>query len=193
MAKLLFVKFDEKKKRYKLFVEDEQGSSTYTVSSATYSSIGSPLKGDTLSEYDLTDICHDDEIYRATRKAYSIISTSDKSRYALKLKLLQAGFSSEATGEAINRCLELGYLDEERQLLRAVEREANYSLRGKYHVKRKLAGKGYSLSGIDSAIRTLVECGDVDFEANFEKLAEKKGAQTDEERLALKYKFGYKI
>ena len=193
MAKLLFVKSDEKKKRYKLGVEDEQGSSTYTISSATYTSIGSPIRGATLSEYDLTDIRHDDEIYRATRKAYSLIGVSDKSKYALRLKLLQAGFSAEAASEAMNRCLELGYLDEERQLLRAVEREANYSLRGKYHVKRKLAGKGYSLSDIDRAISLLVEEGDVDFDLNFERLAEKRGAVTDEERLRLKYRFGYKI
>ncbi|MBQ7344194.1 MAG: RecX family transcriptional regulator [Clostridia bacterium] len=193
MAKVLFVKANEKNTRYKLGVEDELESSSYNISSATYASIGVPKRGAPLSECDLVDIRRDDELYRATKKAYSLIGASDKSRYALKVKLLQAGFSSEAAGEAIARCLELGYLDESRQLLRAVEREANYNLKGKYHVKRKLAGKGYSLSDIDSAIRTLVECGDVDFEANFERLAEKRGAETDEERLALKYRFGYKI
>ena len=193
MAKVLFVKANEKKTRYKLGVEDELDTLTYSVSAATYASIGAPQRGALLSECDLVDIRHDDEIYRATRKAYSLIGASDKSKYALRVKLLQARFSKEAADSAIERCLELGYLDEDRQLLRAVEKEANYSLRGKYGIKRKLAAKGYSLSDIDRAIRILVEQGDLDFDSNFELLSEKRGAQTDEEKLALKYRFGYKI
>ena len=193
MAKVLFAKANEKKTRYKLGVEDELETSTFSISAFTYASIGAPLRGAPLSECDLVDIRHDDEIYRATRKAYSLIGASDKSKYALRIKLLHAGFSGEAADTAIERCLELGYLDEERQLLRAVEKEANYSLRGKYGIKRKLATKGYSLSDIDRAIRVLVERGDLDFDANFELLAEKKGAETEEERFALKHRFGYKI
>ena len=193
MANVLFVKPNEKNTRYKIGVDDDQDSATYSVSAAVYSGIGAPKRGAELTYSELLEIRRDDEIYRATKKAYSCIAYSDRSKYALRMKLRSLGFSAEASALAIERCEQLGYLDENRQLLRAVEREANYGLRGKYYIKRKLAGKGYSLSGIDDAIRTLTESGEVDFDANFERLAQKRGALSDEDRLALKYRFGYKI
>lgn len=193
MAKILFIKTNEKKTRFMLGVDDGLETVTYSVSRATYLSLGEPVRGATVGESELYDIRREDEIYRAVKKACSSLAYSDRSRHALRSKLRESGFSSEATNEAINRCIELGYLDEARQLERAVEREANYALRGRYHIKRKLAGKGYSLSAIDRAIRLLVERGDVDFDSNFERLAQKRGASTDDERNALKYKFGYKI
>ena len=106
---------------------------------------------------------------------------------------MQAGFSSDASDIALERCNELGYLNEYEQVERAVEREANYKLRGRYYIKRRLSDKGYSLSDINRAIAALTERGDVDFDENFERLVEKKGALTEEEITKLKYRFGYKI
>ena len=85
------------------------------------------------------------------------------------------------------------YLDEHRHLERAVEREANYGLRGKFYIRRKLSAKGYSASAVMRAIDRLSERGEVDFKANFERLAEKKCVTTDEERTALEYRYGYRI
>lgn len=193
MANILFIKPNEKKTRYLLGVDDGLDTVTYSISRATYLSLGEPMRGAMIEESTLVDIRYEDEVYRAVRKACNCLSYSDRSNFALRGKLMESGFSPDAIDEAIKRCISLGYLDEERQLERAVEKEANYSLRGKYHIKRKLAGKGYSLSAIDRAIRSLVERGDVDFESNFDRLAEKRGAITEEERNALKHKFGYKI
>lgn len=193
MATVLFVKSVPTKNRIQIGVLASGDEYTYTVSEATYIAIGSPLSGFDISDSDIGTLRFEDEYLRAVKKAADYLSLSDKSKIALKRKLLGAGFSSEASDMALERLSELGYIDEERQLERAVEREANYSLRGRYYIKRKLSSKGYPLSAVSRAIDTLVERGEVDFDANFEHLAEKKGVASDEDRLLLAYRFGYKI
>ena len=193
MACVVFVKSIPTKKRVELGVFSDAIQHVFTVSEATYKSLGEYKVGDEIAENDLGTLRFEDEYLRALKRATSSLSLSDKSRFALKTKLIQAGFSGDASDMALDRLAELGYLDEERQLERAVEKEANYNLRGRYYIKRKLAAKGYSSSSVSRAIDALVERGEIDFPLNFERLAQKKGALTDDERLALQYKFGYKI
>ena len=194
MPTILYVKLDDKRKRVIVGVEgDDNGVSTLDISASTYASVGSPERGACISERNLSDMIFEDEAYRALKKSISYLSASDKSRYELRSKLLAAGFSREACDLAIERCLDRGYIDEARQIERLVEREANYKLKGKYHIKRKLASKGYSSSDVERAIARLVEAGEIDFAANFEALAEKRGAFDEESRAILKYKFGYKM
>ena len=193
MPDILYVKADDKKKRVQLGITAGDETLTLTVSAATYNSVGAPSRGDSVSARDLADMRFEDEAYRALKKAVGYLAASDKSRYELKSKLLSQGFSREACDLAIERCLERGYIDEARQLERLVEREANYKLRGKYYIKRRLSAKGYSSSDIERAIARLVDAGEVDFQANFDALAEKRGALDEESRNVLKYKFGYRI
>ena len=193
MATVIFVKTVPSKKRMQIGILESGDEYTYTVTEATYKAIGSPICGYDLSVSDLGTVRFEDEYIRALKKAADCLSASDKSKFALKIKLLKAGFSAEASDVALERLCELGYLNEERQLERAVVREANYNLRGRHYIKRKLASKGYSASAVSRAIDTLVMHGEIDFSANFEHLVAKKGASSDEDRLALAYKFGYKI
>ena len=178
MATVISVKPAPSKKRVQITILESGEEYTYTVTEATYKTLGSPLCGYDISVADLGTIRFEDEYIRALKKAADYLS---------------AGFSAEASDVAIERLSELGYLDEERQLERAVEREANYNLRGRHYIKRKLASKGYSSSAISRAIDALVGRDEIDFDANFEDLAAKKGVFSDEDRLALAYKFGYKI
>ena len=193
MATVISVKPVPSKKRVQITILESGEEYTYTVTEATHKTLGGPLCGYDISVADLGTIRFEDEYIRALKKAADYLSASDKSKFALKIKLLKAGFSAEASDVAIERLSELGYLDEERQLERAVEREANYNLRGRHYIKRKLASKGYSSSAISRAIDALVGRGEIDFDANFEDLAAQKGVFSDEDRLALAYKFGYKI
>ncbi len=193
MVSIASVNPNANKTRYILTVESELGTNEYSVSADTYLSLGSPVYGSQISEREFSNIRLEDEGHRAFKKAYGYLSDSDRSRYSLKVKLMQSGFSSDASDIAIDRCSELGYLNEYEQVERAVEREANYKLRGRYYIKRRLSDKGYSLSDINRAIATLTERGDVNFDENFERLVEKKGALTEEEITKLKYRFGYKI
>ena len=108
------------------------------------------------------------------------------------MKLLRAGFSRSVAEECIEECLRLGYIDERRQIERAVLNEANRSLRGKAYIVRKLASKGYSASEVGEITDELVSAGEIDFGENFERLCEKKGALSQEARRALLYKYGYR-
>ena len=193
MARVLFVKPVPNKKRILIGVLDGDGETTYTVRESTYLEIGAPVTGMELRPSVIGTVRFEDECLRAIKRAMGYLSLSDKSRFELKMKLLRAGISSEAADIALDRLLELGYLDESRQLERAVEREANYKLRGRYYIMRKLSAKGYSAAAISRAIERLCDSAEVDFKANFELLAEKKGVSSDEERRALEYKFGYRI
>lgn len=193
MAKVLFVRPISDKKRVQIGVFDEENECTYTISETTYKTLGTISAGYNITDSDIGTIRFEDEYLKALKKAMGYLSLSDKSKYELKMKLIRAGFSAEASDTALERLAELGYLDEDRQLERAVEREANYSLRGRYYIKRKLSSKGYPISAISRAIDKLTDSGEIDFEANLERLAEKKGVTSFEDRLALEYKFGYKI
>ena len=53
--------------------------------------------------------------------------------------------------------------------------------------------KGYRSSAIDRITDLLVERGEIDFDANFKHLAQKKGADDENAIMTLKYKYGYKI
>ena len=193
MARVLFVKPVPNKKKVQIGILDEENECTYTISEATYKTMTALCVGADITVSDLGTLRFEDEYYRALKKAMGYLSLSDKSKYELKMKLIRAGFSADAADVALERLTELGYLDEARQLERAVEREANYSLRGRYYIKRKLSSKGYPISAVGRAIDKLTESGEIDFEANFERLAEKKGVTSYEERVALEYKFGYRI
>lgn len=193
MAYVLSAKPVPSKKRIELTVSDGGERCAYTVSLSTYEMLGSPTAADEISSPDLDSIRFEDESYRALRRAMGYLSSSDKSRLEMRMKLIRAGYSPQIAESAVERLVELGYLDEDRQLDRAVQREANYNLRGRYYIKRKLSSKGYSSSAINRAIERLTESGDVDFSSNLDKLFEKKGVRSEEERTALEYKFGYRI
>ena len=192
MAKILYIKEGVSKGRVLIGVDDGEDVKALSVTESTYLAIGAPTRYTELLQRDLDSLITEDERYRAMKKAVSILAASDKSSYTLKMKLYQAGFSRESADEAVNECIGRGYIDEDRQLRRLIEREANESLRGRFYIKRKLVSKGYRGADIDRIINELTDIGEVDFDANFERLAEKKGALDDEARLALKYKFGYK-
>lgn len=192
VAKILYIKEGVSKGRVLIGVDDGEDVKALSVTESTYLAIGAPTRYTELLQRDLDSLITEDERYRAMKKAVSILAASDKSSYTLKMKLYQAGFSRESADEAVNECIGRGYIDEDRQLRRLIEREANESLRGRFYIKRKLVSKGYRGADIDRIINELTDIGEVDFDANFERLAEKKGALDDEARLALKYKFGYK-
>ena len=193
MARVLFVRPVPSKKRIQLGILDGTEEATYTVRESTYAQIGAPAVGCEIGSSTLGTVRFEDECLRAIKRAMGYLSFSDKSRFELKMKLVHSGISYEAADVALDRISELGYLDEDGQLERAVEREANYKLRGRYYIKRKLSSKGYSSAAISRAIERLTDSGEVDFNANFELLAEKKGAISEEEKHALEYKFGYRI
>ena len=191
MAKVLSVSPDERGKKYHIDVDIDGKSTSYTVSAEAYAEIGLPTAGDELDEYSFGVVCFEHESFLAIKKAYSLLASRDRSRREIRDKLTECGFSFDASLRAVERLAELGYIDEADQIARAVLREANVSLRGPRLIVERLRIKGYDSSDIRRTIKELTECGEIDFKANFERLAEKKKACTDEKRYALKYRYGY--
>ena len=193
--KVLYIKPSKSGATYLLGILTEEGEERFKIPSTLYRAIGSPQRGGILTDEELSDVRAADEEQRATKKALSLLSYADSSERALALKLRRAGYSNSAATEAARDMVMHGYIDEHRQLLRLVEREANVSLAGPLKLLPKLVGKGYTADGVRSALRELISDGTVDLSENARRLIEKKLGEnpSDEERKKLLYKYGYKI
>lgn len=192
MAKILFIKPDEAHKRVRLGIENDDGeSAVLKVRESTYTSLGAPGRGCEIAESTYRALVRDDELLRAYHKAVTSLADSDKSRYEMRKKLIMLGFSKDIVDVVLDKCEEYGYLDEARQLMRLVEREANRKLRGRYYIRQKLAAKGYRTADIDRVTNQLVEEGEIDFKKNLKLLSEKKCVSDEGQIKALKYKYGY--
>lgn len=192
MAEVLYVKPSREKGRLTVGLETEGERHTYSVSESVYHLVGEPQSGEELDDDGFEILYADDEKFRAMKKALSLLSYADNNKRTLYLKLVRAGFSRGAVSFAVGECVRLGYIDERRQLTRIICREANGALRGRRVIRQRLVSKGYSPEDIDDILDDLLRTGEIDFSSNFERLCEKRGAKTDEERGALMYKFGYR-
>ncbi len=181
----------EGERRVTLGIEHDGEMGRLSISLPLYYSVGSPKRGDTLSGDILEKIVREDTEWRVVEKALSLLSASDKNRLTLRRKLFEGGFDREAVEMAIEYCVNLGYIDERRQLYILIEREANRSLRGREYIRKKLIAKGYSSSDIEEVTDELVENGEIDFALNFDILCEKRGVDEPEQRRVLAYKYGY--
>ena len=193
MTEIAYIKEGSTKGRVTIGLNIDGECKAFSVTLATYSAIGAPGRYSDVSEREVDAIAAEDERYRAMKRAVSLLAASDKSAYTVRMRLRQAGFSFESIDAAVEECISRGYIDEGRQLRRLVEREANDSLRGRYYIKKKLLSRGYRSADIDRAIRGLEEDSEVDFDSNFERLAEKKSAIDEEARRQLAYKYGYRL
>ena len=169
-------------------------SANYTVCSRVYLEIGSPSVGDILTDEEIYRIREYDEYYRAKKKALAILAYADNNRRNLSMKLSKAGFGRDLTDRVVSEMVELGYIDERRQLERLITVEANGKLRGPLRVIPSLVNKGYSSSDVRAVMHTLVESGEVDFRKNAKILLDKKLPTADpEEKKKFLYKNGYKV
>lgn len=178
-------------KRIRVGIGEGEDVARYSVSAASAHSLGL-CRGMELDDGTLEAIVSEDASYRCMKRALSLLSYGDNTKSALYMKLLRSGFSRDMAAECVAECLRLGYIDERRQIVRAVLNEANRSLRGKSYIIKKLVSKGYSAGDVSSVIDELVLSGEINFTENFELLCLKKGAVTEEQRRALSYKHGYR-
>ena len=169
-------------------------SANYTLCSRVYLEIGSPSVGDILTDEQIYRIREYDEYYRAKKKALAILAYADNNRRNLSMKLSKAGFGRDLTDRVVSEMVELGYIDEKRQLERLITVEANGKLRGPLRVIPSLVNKGYSSSDVRAVMHALMESGEVDFRKNAKALLDKKLPTADpEERKKFLYKNGYKV
>ena len=195
MAKISYIRTSKDGTLLLLGIVGEGESARYTISDAVYSSIGRPAPHTLLGERELSVIKYADELYRAEKKALSLLSYADNNERTLRAKLIRAGFSREIADEICEKMVSLGYINESRQLERLILNEANYKLRGPLKIMPYLAAKGYATADIRRVMHDLSERGELDFQKNAERLIEKKlpDDATDEEKKNLLFRNGYKI
>ncbi len=192
MARIVYIKESKVRGYVTLGVESDGERAAFTVSKPIYSEIGSPVRGTELDNDVMSRLGDEDVRFRAERRALSILSYGDNSRRALGAKLRRAGFSREAAECAVRECEGLGYINEERQLEVKILSLANVKLEGVHKIRARLLRAGYGLSSVNAVLDRLVGAGEVDFRENFERLAERFGADGDEARRELLYKYGYR-
>ena len=165
----------------------------YTVRETVYIDIGSPCRGEELSDETLAILIRADEYYRAKRAALSILSYGDNNERTLHTKLRARSISDEIASEVVCEMVSLGYINESRQLERIITDEANRRLQGPRKLIPKLLSKGYSMSDIRQTLERLVDSGEVDFDKNRELLLDKLlGSVRDTEQVKkLLFKYGY--
>lgn len=195
MAKISYIRTSKDGTLLLLGIVEEGESARYTISEAVYDSIDRPVTHTSLGEREFLVIKYADELYRAEKKALSLLSYADNNKRTLRAKLIRAGFSREITDEICEKMVSLGYINESCQLERLILNEANGKLRGPLKIMPYLASKGYATSDIRRVMQELSEGGELDFKKNAERLIEKKlpGGATDEEKNNLLFRNGYKI
>ena len=174
-------------------VSGHSGNKKYTVRTNVYMDIGSPCRGDEISDDSLEMLMRADEYYRAKRAALSILSYGDNNERTLRTKLRTRSISDEIAAEVVAEMVSLGYIDEQRQLSRLISEEANRKLLGPRKIIPKLLSKGYSMKDVRQVIDELTSSGEVDFDENRQRLLERQGylADDDEQIKKLLYKYGY--
>lgn len=174
-------------------VSGDSGNKKYTVRTSVYMDIGSPCRGDELSDDSLEILVRADEYYRAKRAALSILSYGDNNERTLKTKLRTRSISEEIAAEVVSEMVALGYIDEKRQLSRLISEEANRKLLGPRKIIPKLLSNGYSMKDVRQVIDELTSSGEIDFDENRERLLERYCdlAKDEEQMKKLLYKYGY--
>ena len=195
MLKISYIKASNDDKLLLLGIIEEGESRHYTISYETYASIGSPEARTEIGEQEMAAIRYADELYRAEKKALSLLAFADNNVRALRQKLIRAGFSRDVSEQICTKMISIGYINESRQLERIILSEANGKLRGPLKIMPYVVSKGYSSTEARRIIQELCDGGEIDFDKNAELLLAKKlpDDATDEDRKKLLYRNGYKI
>ncbi len=173
----------------KLLVDTGAGETWLLLSEGQYDSLGRPAPCEEISEEDFRAAERGDEYNRAKKKALNILSFGDNSERELGLKLSRAGISRATRERVISEMKNLGYVDEERQLLRLIENEANAKLRGPKKIIAHLSAKGYAPEKVKSALRRLEIEKKINFEENKKTLL--SDATSPDEKRKILYKNGF--
>ena len=192
VGSVISVKASRDGKTVKLEVKVGSEKRILTVSEGTYREIGCPLSGDLIDADTLLAIEAESRRRGAMEKASRVLAYADNNKKSLYRKLLQAGYSKEESLCAVEECVARGFIDEERQLLRLIEKLANADGQGPYKILARLAAKGYAPRDISAAMTQLTNTGAVDFSRNARLLLERLQPEGAAEKQKILYKYGYK-
>lgn len=163
---------------------------TYRVTETEYEEAGAPVEGDVLEGDALAALTEREDTRLAYERALKILAAGDNTSAALLRKLKDRGFSESVARAAVARACESGYIKEEDMLLRQLGIYAK-RLWGPRKFLPVLLQKGFSRESIEDALRRASEEGVYDKEAVKEALLADFSTQSEAERKALLYKYGF--
>ncbi len=108
--------------------------------------------GQLLTDQDLRDLEAVDEISRAKDHAVRLLSFRPRSRQELLSRLKRKGFSEQSTEAAIERMIELGYVNDEEFAAYWVENRQSHRPRGRRLMASELRSKGVPPEIVDQAL-----------------------------------------
>jgi regulatory protein len=108
--------------------------------------------GQILTEQDIAELEAIDEISRATNQAVRLLSFRPRSRHELESRLRRKGFESDSINAAIERMVELGYINDEEFAQYWVENRQQHRPRGRRLLASELRSKGVPPDVVDQAI-----------------------------------------
>ena len=179
---------------YTLRLRGADGAVSYTLFREEYENIGSPAAGDLLTEEAMDGIDVGSRRYLAVCRALRILEAGENTRRQLRQKLILRGIDRESADFAVSYMDARGYIREREQAYRLAVQYSRYKYWGKAKILAHLTSKGYDRADVLSAIKEAEDDGELDFEAAFERLAEKKLGENPSpaELRALRYQYGYK-
>ncbi|MBO7304993.1 MAG: RecX family transcriptional regulator [Clostridia bacterium] len=195
MIKLEYVRGASSKGYVRLGVNTDEGKASYTVSEATYSSIGAPRISDDLTRDSLDIIKNADMEYRARIYALRILGYADNSERRLAEKLCRRGIDRDIAVCIAREMVSLGYINTDRQLDSLVRCEVNIRFSGPAKIIPKLKARGYDAKDVSAAISRLQERGEIDFELARLRLIESKHVDPEDRESVKKilYRNGHNV
>ena len=121
--------------------------------------------------------------------ACRILSFMDNTEKMLDRKLAERGFAPAARADAIDRAKRMGFLEEERMILRKVESLAKNHGYGWKRVRQELALAGFSEEAYDALTPEFL--ASIDFPALCADQLRKKGGELDEKTYAFLLRRGF--
>ena len=191
MIRIVYIKETKEKNVLSLGISEGEELSRFVLDAAFILELG--LAVGEIDESDYERIKSRDLYIRGKRKALSLLAFSDNSKKTLTVKLLRFGLNRAMADRIVSEMCDLGYINEDAQLSRMIERLANGQLMGPKKIISRLASKGYSPSDIKRAMREMCDFGEIDFSENKRRLLEKYSVtdgDTDLENKIL-YKNGF--
>ena len=179
-----------------LTVAFEDGeTSVLTIPASLYERLGSPGTGARLSDTATAELSHESEYLLACRHALRILEYGDNNARTLRDKLARKGISREVAREAVERMVALGYIREGEQARRLAVGFARRNLWGERKIVSALTAKGYSRADAETAVRTAVDEGEIDFaeiKRSLVKRCKARGMEDEKIRATLwRYGFGH--
>lgn len=108
--------------------------------------------GQVLTDADLEELEALDEISRATNQAVRLLAFRPRSRNELETRLRRNGFQASAIAAAIERMVELGYVDDSEFASYWVENRQQHRPRGRRLLAQELRSKGVPKDVAEQAI-----------------------------------------